>query len=69
VFPKWFLLFVNVGGRDLECHVFICDFGNCREEEYYGETKDKDTDGKVYPLNALERVDIVLSLREENVRG
>lgn len=48
-------------------HVGIGDLGDVDEEEDGGEQEDEDADGEVDPLHALERVDVVARVLEEDV--
>ena len=53
LFPKRLILLIDMGRRNLERHILVCDFGNTRDEEDGCETEDEDADGEVHPLHAL----------------
>lgn len=55
--------------RHLVCHIFIRNFGDGRHEEDPGQNKDEYTDSKVYPLYALQSIDIIRGVGKENVRS
>lgn len=67
LFPKWSLLFTDMGLGDLESHVFIRDLGDVGEEEDAGEDEDEDSNGEVHPLDAFESSDVVCGGCEEGV--
>ena len=65
--PEWLLLFVRVCLGNLKGHVLIGHFGNRRDEENARKDEDKDANGEIDPLNALEGIDIVTHGGEEDI--
>lgn len=69
LFPKWLILLIDMRLRNLERHILICDLGDIRKEENNRKTKDKDPNGEVNPLHALQGRYIILGLGEESIRA
>jgi hypothetical protein len=69
LFPKRLILFIDMRLRNLKRHILICDLGNIRKEENNRKTKDKDSNGEVNPLHALQGRYIIRGLGEESIRA
>jgi hypothetical protein len=69
LFPKRFILLINMSSRHLKRHIFICNLGDIRDKKYPGEAKDENTDGQVHPLHALQCLDVIIRRGEECIRA
>lgn len=69
LFPERLVARAGMRVLGLGGHVGICHLRDVGEEEDAGQKEDKNANGEVDPLHALERVDAVSSILEEDIRA